>query len=299
MVERLKRLVEAADRWSGRRRSTRIVRQAVAGFAEHQGPEVAGSMAYFAVLSLFQVVVLGVIVFSLFIGEGEARRIFVDRLDAALPLEVGTVGDIVDSIIASRGGITVVSIIILAWGSLGFFGALSTGVGRAFAVPARRPFWQDKLIGLVLLAATGTLVIVGVGIGIAAGIAAELATRVPGGEAGSQLVLSLVGLVVPILLTLLALLIVYRVVPNRKVRWRQAWLGALVATAAFTILRIGFTWFATQVGHYESFFGPISTVISLLVFLHFGGAAVLLGAEFARATVLEDEAADETSRTEG
>ncbi|MDP9467590.1 MAG: YihY/virulence factor BrkB family protein [Chloroflexota bacterium] len=289
MVERLKRLVDVADRWFARRRSTRVMRRAIVGFAEDQGLEVAGSMAYFAVLSLFQLVVLGVIVFSLFIGEGEARRIVVERLEAALPLEVGAVGDIVDGIIASRGGITVVSIAILVWGSLGFFGALSTGVGRAFAVGVRRPFWEDKLIGLVLLATTGSLVIVGVGIGIVTGLAAELASRVPGGEAGSQLVLALIGLIVPILLTLLALLIVYRVVPNRRVTWRQAWQGALVGTAGFTILRVGFTWFATQVARYESFFGPISTVISLLVFLHFAGAAVLLGAEFARANVLEDE----------
>lgn len=298
MVDRLGRLVEKAEAWVARRRTTRVARRAVGGFFEHDGLEVAGSMAYFAVLSLFQVTVLGVVVFSLVIGEGDARRIFVDQLEAALPLETGTVADIVDGIIASRGGITVVSILILMWGSLGFFGALSTGVGRAFAVPTRRPFWQDKLIGIVLLAATGSLVVVGVGIGIGTGIAAELATRVPGGEAGSQAVLALVGLVVPILLTLLALLIVYRVVPNRKVRWRQAWVGALVGTAGFTILSIGFTWFATQVGRYDAFFGPISTVISLLVFLHFGGAAVLLGAEFARATVLEDDAAEAASGTE-
>ena len=44
---------------------------------------------------------------------------------------------------------------------------------------------------------------------------------------------------------------------------------------------------------YESFFGPISTVISLLVFLHLASMVVLLGAEVARANVLEDDEASD------
>jgi len=246
-------------------------------------------MAYFAVLSLFQVIVLGVIVFSLLIGEGEARRIVVGRLDAALPLQPGTVSAVVDSIIASRGGVTLVSLAILAWGALGFFGALSTGIGRAFAASTRRPFWQDKLIHLLLLVGVGLLALVAVGIGLGAGIAARLATGTAGGGAGGRLALDLVVLLLPILLMLVALLVVYQVVPNRRVTLRQAWPGALVATAGFTVLRIGFTWYATEVARYESFFGPISAVITLLVFLHVSSAVVLLGAEIARANVLEDD----------
>jgi membrane protein len=289
MVERWERLLRALDRWSAQRRSTRVGRRAIVGFANHQGPEVASGMAYFAILSLFQVIVLGVVVFSLVIGEGEARRIVIGRLEAALPLQPGTIGAVVDSIIASRGGITLVSLAILAWGALGFFGALTTGVGRAFATSTRRPFWQDKLIGLSLLVAAGALALIAVGIGLGAGIAARLASDLPGGGTGGRLALNLVGLLVPILLVLVALLVIYRVVPNRRVTFRQVWPGALIATLLFTLLRIGFTWYATDVARYESFFGPISTVITLLVFLYFASMVVLLGAEIARANVLEDD----------
>jgi membrane protein len=289
MAERWKRLLEAADRWASRRRSTRVARRAIAGFALHDGSDVASGMAYFAILSLFQVVVLGVIVFSLLVGEGEARRIVIGRLDSALPLEPGTVTAIVESIIESRGGVTLVSLALLAWSSIGFFGALSTGVGRAFATTTRRPFWQDKLIGLLLLAGAGLLILCAIGIGLAEGIATRLASRIPGGGRGGQLLVDLAGLLLPIVLVLIALLVVYRVVPNRRVTFRQVLPGAVVAALLFTALRSGFTWYATDVARYESFFGPISTVISLLVFLHFASMVVLLGAEIARANVLEDD----------
>ncbi|MDQ2853717.1 MAG: YihY/virulence factor BrkB family protein [Chloroflexota bacterium] len=289
MVERWKRFMKAADRWAAKRRSTRVLGRAIAGFVEHDGPDVASSMAYFAVLSLFQVVVLGVIAFSLLVGEGEAQRIVIGRLESALPLEPGTMSAIVQSIIESRGGVTVVSVVILAWGALGFFGALNRGVGRAFATPSRRSFWQDKLVGLLLLGGAGLLALISVAVGIATSIASRLAAGLPGDGSGGRLALDLVGLLVPIVLALVALLVVYRVAPNRRVTFRQVLPGALVATILFTILRATFTWYATDVARYESFFGPISAVITLLVFLYMASVVVLLGAEIARANVLEDD----------
>ena len=289
MVERWERLLHALDRWSAQWRSTRVSRRAIAGFAQHEGLEVASGMAYFAVLSLFQLIVLGVVVFSFVIGEGEAKRVVIGRLEAALPLEPGTIGGVVDSIIASRGGLTLVSLLLLVWGGIGFFGALATGVGRAFATSTRRPFWQDKLIHLLLLGAAGALALGAVGLGLLTGIAVRTASSLTGWGSGGRLALDLIGLLLPVLLVLVALLVIYRVVPNRRVTVRQLLPGALVGTLLFTLLRVGFTWYATDVARYESVFGPISTVITLLVFLYFASVVILLGAEIGRANVLEDD----------
>ena len=289
VADRWQRLIASVEAVIERWRSTRVSRRAILGFAQHQGPEVAASMAYFAVLTLFHLIVLGVVAVSLLIGEGEARRIVIGRLEEALPVRPGTIGAVVDSIIASRGGITLVSAAILVWGAIGFFGALATGVGRAFATATQRPFWQDKLIALLLMGSAGGLALIAIGIGLAASITARLASGIPGGDSGGRTAVDLVVFLLPILLVLVALLVIYRVVPVRHVTARQVWPGAVVATLLFTLLRIGFTWYATDVARYESFFGPISTVITLLVFLYFASMAVLLGAEIARANVLEDE----------
>jgi hypothetical protein len=64
-----------------------------------------------------------------------------------------------------------------------------------------------------------------------------------------------------------------------------------VATVLWTVLRVGFTWYATSVANYDSAFGPISAAISLLVFLYFASVIVLLGAEVARASVLDNATA--------
>ena len=55
------------------------------------------------------------------------------------------------------------------------------------------------------------------------------------------------------------------------------------------MLRIGFTFYATRIANYDSAFGPLSTAITLIVFLYFASLIILIGAEFARARTLDNE----------
>ncbi|HEY7463743.1 MAG TPA: YihY/virulence factor BrkB family protein [Candidatus Limnocylindria bacterium] len=291
MIDWAKRTVSAADAWLQRRRWGRVLRRAVGGFLEHQALQYAGSMAYFSILSIFQLLVLGIVVMSFFVGEGQARQFVVDQVRAGSPLDAETIGGVIDSVIASRAGISLFGLIFLIWGALGIFSAITQGVGRAFSATEPRPFWQDKLIGLLLMTITGVLGVASVGIGILTGIlqsaTGDVLDRVPGG----YLALGAIGFITPLVLIFIAFVVLYRLVPNRRVTMREALPGAVVATVAWTVLRVGFTYYATSIANYDGAFGPISATISLLVFLYFASVIVLLGAEVCRAYVLEAEAA--------
>ena len=289
MMDRVKGMVRAVDAWSMRHRVTRVARAAIVGFLEHDALSYAGSMAYFAVLSLFQLLVLGVVVLSYLIGEGEARDFVVEQVVAGTPLDAETVTGVIDAAIESRGTLTIVGFAFLLWSALGIFSALANGISRAFDSAPRRPFLQDKLIGLLLMGLVGLLALASLVIGIVTGIlqaaASDLATEIPGRETAVWLI----GLVVPIVLIFLAFWVIYRVVPNRRVGWGEVLPGAVIAALLWTVLRFGFTWYATSVARYDSVFGSLSTGITLIVFLYFASVIVLLGAEFARASALDDE----------
>lgn len=289
MIERARHLLGRLDAWSMRNRRARISRRAFSGFLAHEGLQYAGSMAYFGVLSIFQLLVLGVVVGSYVLGEGEAREFVIDQVQAGSPLEPEMVGGVMDAIIDSRGGMTIISFAFLAWSALGVFSALSTGIGRVFENAPPRPFLKDKLVGLLLMGLTGVLAVASLVIGIVTGViqavASDLLASVPGGGTAVWLI----GLFVPLLLIFLAFWIIYRVVPNRPVTWGEVLPGAAVAALLWTVLRFGFTYYATRIANYDSAFGPLSTGITLLVFLYFASVIVLLGAEFARASALDEE----------
>ena len=288
-MDGVKRLIGRLDEWSLRHRLPRISRRAISGFLNHEALQSAGSMAYFAVLSIFQFLVLGVVVGSYVIGEGEARRFVIDNVSAGSPIDADTVGGIIDAVIESRGAMSIISLGFLTWSALGIFSALSTGISRVFENAPKRPFLQDKLVGLLLMALTGVLAVASLVIGIVTGVLQEAASSFLADLPGGGTAVWLIGLVAPMLLIFLAFWVIYKVVPNRPVGWREVLPGAIVAALLWTVLRFGFTWYATSVANYESAFGPISTGITLLVFLYFASVIVLLGAEFARASALDDE----------
>ena len=71
---RIRNARDAVGLWIEEHRSTRIIRGAVTGFMAHDVLQYAGAMAYFAVLSIVNLFVLGVVVASFVIGGGAARH---------------------------------------------------------------------------------------------------------------------------------------------------------------------------------------------------------------------------------
>lgn len=288
-MDRVKRQISRLDAWTLRHRLPRISRRAIFGFLEHDALTYAGSMAYFGVLSLFQLLVLGVVVLSHILGEGAAREFVIEQVVDATPMDAATVAGVIDATIEARGTMTIVSFGFLLFGALGIFSALANGISLAFENVPRRPFLQHQLVGLLLIGLTGLLALASFAIGIVTGIlqasASDLAADLPGRETAVWLV----GFGAPILLIFVAFWVIYRVAPNRKVSWGEVLPGAIVATALWTALRFGFTWYATSIANYDSAFGPLSAGITLIVFLYFGSVIVLLGAEFARARTIDDD----------
>src|SRR5918998_1160747 len=179
MMERVKGLIRAVDDWSLRHRIPRVSRRAVSGFLQHEALQYAGSMAYFGVLSIFQLLVLGIVLGSFLLGEGEARDFVVDQVQAGAPPDPHPVAGGIDSVIESRGTMTIISFGFLLWSALGIFSALSTGISRVFENAPKRPFLQDKLVGLLLMGLTGLLALASLVIGIVTGILQSAAGELP------------------------------------------------------------------------------------------------------------------------
>jgi membrane protein len=286
MRSRLRGWTDSIQVWLDEHRSTRVARGAITGFIAHDVLQYAGAMAYFAVLSMVNLFILGVVVLTFVVGEGTARNFVVDRVTQTLPLAGADVGRLIDRAIEARGGVTVIGLVLLVWSALGVFGALAGGVSRVFTGTPRRPFWKERLIGLALLGATGVIAIASVALGFVTQFVQDsLSSRIS--LPGIGPLFAIIGLLVSALLIFVSFLIVYRVVPTRPLPLRHAIPGALVATGLWTVLRVGFVYYATRVAKYDTIFGPIGTAVSLLVFLYFSSVVLLLGAEVSRASAQE------------
>jgi membrane protein len=288
-VKAISRAVAAVDAWLDDHRWTRVAKRSVARFLEHDDLQYAGSMAYFALLSIFQLLVLGVVVLSFFVDHGQARQFVIEQVTRGTPIDGGTVAAVIDGVVNSRGGISLFGVVFLVWGALGLFSAINKGVNMAWSGPGGPPasFLRDKLVGLVLILFTGALAVASVVVGLALSVLEQAASGLLAEVPGGGLLFAAVGFVLPFVFAFVALVVLYRLVPTPPLGFGQVWPGALVAAVIWEILRYGFVFFATRVAHYESAFGPISAGVVLLVFLYFASVVLLLGAEIAEAYSIE------------
>lgn len=84
--------------------------------------------------------------------------------------------------------------------------------------------------------------------------------------------------ILPHLPTLVCLMFAYVLVPNKKVRYKSAFYGALFASVAMFILRIGFGYFLALNVTYKTIYGALATVPILLVWMYLWWNVVLSGA---------------------
>lgn len=72
--------------------------------------------------------------------------------------------------------------------------------------------------------------------------------------------------------------LVYRVVPNTAVRWRDALAGGMLAAVAFNLASRVFAWYVGRLPTYASVYGTFATVPLVLIWIYWSWLVVLGGA---------------------
>jgi membrane protein len=173
-------------------------------------------------------------------------------------------------------GIIVTSILLLV--------TVEDQLNRIWGVTRARP-WTQRFLAYWTLISLGPLLI---GISLTLSTYFEVAARRAGFAEQAILWIrdgwlhwSARGL--PALLEFLALTLLYWLIPNCTVHWRDGAVGALTATAAIEILKIGFSIYIGAVSYYRTIYGTLAAIPIFLLWMYISWTAVLLGAVIAAA----------------
>lgn len=248
--------------------------------------QYAAAIAYRVLFSLFPLTIALVSIFGLVLQADELRQQVIDELIDFLPVsEAGQVNieSSIEEIATPLSAIGLVSLVALLWGASGMMASLRLGLEAALKVDRGRPAAHAKLVDFVLIAASGLLVILVVGLSAFGAFFSRLVDEFTerAGVATPSGILLRDGLqLVAIGVTVLLL---YRFVPARRLTRRAALAGATLTAVGVwgstKVLAIVFSDFS----RYNLIYGSLAGVMTFLFFVYVVAWILLLGAEFAHA----------------
>ena len=262
------------------------MKRALAGWWDDNVPRLGASLAYYTLFALSPVLLVATAIAGLVFGAEAVRGEIVGQIQGLVGRQgAEAVQAMLESASRPSSSIpaTIIGLVTLFLGATGAFLELQTALNAIWRVKPRpganvRDFVVQRLISFGLVVGVGFLLLVSLLVSAAlAALSRYLGQIFPAltafWEAGNVLVSLFV-------ITLLFAM-VYKILPDVRLRWRDVWVGSLVTAGFFSIGKqlIGLYLGTSSVG---SSYGAAGSVVVLLIWVYYSAQVVLLGAEFTR-----------------
>lgn len=259
-----------------------LVRDAGKDWQEDKASELGAAMAFYSILSLAPLLVIAVAIAALVFGEADAKQ----QLAAQMNEVMGSRGaEAVSAMIEhaqqpAKGTIAaLLGVATLLFGASGVFGQLQSAMNTIWEIePKRLGIWgfiRARFLSFTMVLGTGFLLLIS--LVLSAWISSMndmLGDQIGGLGILSQAANTLLSFA---LVTVLFALI-FRMLPDTDVDWRDVWVGAVVTAILFTLGKylIGLYLGTSSVG---SAYGAAGSLVVLVVWIYYSAQILFFGAE--------------------
>ena len=233
---------------------------------------VAASLSYTSLIAIVPLIAIALTIFSGFPVFAEAKSQFQDFIIQNFVPNIGhEITQYFTDFLNASAQLTTIGVVGLAVTAILMLSTIENSLNFIFKVYKARSiktkitlYWTVISLGPLLIGTTISL----------RGYFYTLQNYVPDVLAGQYFI----GIVLPCLMNLLWLLLLYMLVPNKKVSFSNAFIGAFIAMNLFWIMRKGFGLIIVKSATYKVLYGALATLPILLIWLYCVWAVVIFGA---------------------
>lgn len=234
----------------------------------------AAAIAYFALFSLFPLILLSIAIASFRLGSLMDQHLIIERLEFVAPALGQLLGQNIDDIILERGPVTGIALVGLIWSSSTIFYILTSSLHEIWGIKHRRPLWRQR--GLAIMLVLAFVVPALFMASFAGSLITALRALLP------DYILQIVGgvsLGVVILLDVALFLVLYLMLPHGNSTWREILPGAIAAGLLWELAKKTFLFFiATYIFASNLVYGSVAAIIAFLTWAYLSGLIFLFGA---------------------
>ena len=245
-----------------------------------EGLTHAASIAYYALLSLFPLMLLGLYVLGEMTSDSADRDAVVRFVFRYFPRQFGFIQGQLDAFQTTPVTFGFGGVVALIWGGLGVFNAINSAVNHAWAVERRRSFLRHRLVGIVMMICAGLVLMMGL---VIASLVRLAETRLaPAMERSPWWIENFSGVFGSYLATVLLIgcvALVFYFLPNTIVRFKDVWPGAILVGVLWRLALWLFSWYAADLATWNVIHGSIAAVVVFLLWIYVSAVILLYGVE--------------------
>lgn len=254
---------------------------------DDKAPRLGAALAYYSVFSLAPLLVIAAGIASLVLGERAARGEIAHQLQNWVGEPAASaIARMLENSNATGGGTraTVIGLALLLFGASGVFIQLQDALNTIWKVTPRpgQVWWsivRDRLLSFTLVLGTGLLLLVSVVVTTVLTALGQFLT--PDALPASTAFWQFINNVVSFAFTTVAFALIYKILPDAKIAWRDVWVGGAVTALLFTAGKYVLGLYLGQ-SSTTSAFGAAGSLVVILLWVYYSAQILLFGAEFTR-----------------
>jgi membrane protein len=269
----------------------RLLKQAGVDFIADHGIKFSAALSYYTIFSMGPILIIIISLTGIFFGREAVQGKVYEQINqvvgnsAALQIQ-NIIQNIEQSQLSTSGA--VVGVIILLIGATGIFTEIQDSINYIWSIKAKpkKGFLKillNRLISFSLIISIGFLLLASLLVNALVDLLHDRLMRIF--DDASIYIFHAINY--GILLTVITILfaIIFRVLPDATIRWRDAFLGALFTGVLFLIGKFA-------IGYYLSWssigitYGAAASIVLILIWVYYTSIILYFGAEFTKVYAL-------------
>jgi membrane protein len=258
-----------------------VLQEATKEWLNDKAARMGAALAFYSILSLAPLLLIAIALAGLFFDQAMAREHLLNQVSELVGSQGAEAIKVMLDSGTKEGGklATVLGIATLLFGASGVFGELQAAMDAVWDVKPKPMSWWDMLrarfLSFAMVIGVGFLLLISLVIStIIASVHTALEGRLPQFEFAWHALSSLATLMIVTLLFAL----IFKVLPDAKVDWRDVWGGALLTAIMFSIGKLAIGIYLGKSG-LASGYGAAGSLVVLVVWVYYSSQILFFGAE--------------------
>ncbi|MCW3090384.1 MAG: YihY/virulence factor BrkB family protein [Ferruginibacter sp.] len=261
-----------------------FIKKVILEFFDDNVLKYSASLSYYTVFSLAPMLIIIISICGYLFGrEAVQGQLYGEIKDMVGSNAAIQIQDTIKNIHLTKDTpiATMVGIVVLLIGGTAIFGEIQDSLNKIWGlkVKVKKAWWTlviSRLLSFSLVISLGFVLMVSLVLNALVAIIGERLNRLITGV--GKIFIPVIDNLVTFLITTIVFAVIFKVLPDAKIKWKDVSVGAFITAILFTIGKIGIGWYLGR-SNMATIYGAAGSVVIIMVWAYYSSLILYLGAE--------------------